>query len=263
MVSSRRSAHVRVIRRRPDVGVVLRSGLRSLVIAGKAEVLAPWGPREALRLSVDARAAVEAVLGYAVRNSVRLAGYIADMVGIPPKAETLPFDRVLIAVTPERGFVATGATVTHLYGDWPGDRDLFPVRRSGLGRSVDVHPGLPDGIPLWVASIIDGRQACTVGWDDGEGPLALPGTWDPATWRTELAPSVVGLVAPRLRVVSASVALDRSVALRPSSYTGLVMRGSGWLEGPSDDNRTVWLAMDTERVSWWSGFDKGTVRALP
>jgi hypothetical protein len=260
MVSSRRSAHVRVIARRPDVGIVLRSGLRSVVIAGTAQVLGPWGPREALRLSVDARGATEAVLGYAVRNSARLAGYVADMVRLPPKPETLPFDRVLIAVTPQRGFVATGATVSHVHGDWPGDPEVLPLWRSGGGRSMEARPELPDGIPPWVASIVDGRQACTIGWDDGEGPLALPGTWDPGTWGAELALSVVGLVAPRRRVVPACLALDRSVAFRPSSYSGLVLRGRGRLEAPSEDSRSLRLALATERVSWWSGFDKGTVR---
>ena len=55
-------------------------------------------------------------------------------------------------------------------------------------------------------------------------------------------------------------ALDRSVALRPSSYTGLVLRGRGRLEA-SPDGGPWRLALATERVSWWSGFTTGTAEA--
>jgi hypothetical protein len=260
MVSSRRSVHVRVMRRSPQVGISLRSGRRSVVLSGPAEILAPWGPAESLRLGLEARAATEALLGYTIRHSTRMAGYAAEMLRIPPRQEMLPFDRVLIAVTPQRGFVATGTAVTHVHGEWAGDPGAA-LPHVSWEQPPAVEPGLPDGIPSWVASIVDGRQACTVGWETLEGPLALPAIWDPPSWRAELAPDVAALVTPGTISAPACIALDRSVALRPSAYTGLVLRGTGRLENPRGQKGPVRVALAIDRVSWWSGFDKGTVLA--
>lgn len=260
MISSRNSVRVRVIRRRPQVSVILRSGRRSAVVCGEAEILAPWGPVEALRLAFAAPAAAHALLGYATRNSTRMIGYLTDMLRIPPPMEALPFDRVLIAVTPERGFVWSGVAVTDVLGEWPGSPDddaaihieALPV------PPLAFRTGLPAGIPPWVGSVLDGRQACTLGWEIPDAALALPATWDPAGWRAELPAAVAAMVTPGARVARACIAVDRSVALRPTSYTGVLLRGTGRIDAhPAGGPFRV--AVATERVSWWSGFTTGTV----
>lgn len=261
MISSRRSARVRVIGRDPMVSVALRSGRRTAVLAGEAQVLAPWGFGEAAQLSLAAPAALHALLGYATHNSTRMAAYLADLLRLPPRREALPFDRVVVAVTPLRGFVWSGAAVTGEFGEWPGSADDPSLDGGVAGRPRGGRrPRLPRGIPPWVASIATGRQACTVGWETPDGPLALPAVWDPLGWCAEIATAVAALVTPSSRSAAACIALDRSVALRPSSYAGLVLRGQGRLEGSRDDG-SLRLALATERVSWWSGFTTGTVEA--
>jgi hypothetical protein len=89
--------------------------------------------------------------------------------------------------------------------------------------------------------------------------VAIPGRWDPAAWRAAVPAALVERLElpPRAR---GCVAFDRSSSYRPSKYTGLVLRGPGRLE-PRGARTQV--AVKTELVTWWTGFDVRTTKAAP
>jgi hypothetical protein len=93
-----------------------------------------------------------------------------------------------------------------------------------------------------------------LGWTSPDGPLALPAAWDPARSAVRVTASALptaGEEAP------ACVCLDVTHGKGPAAKSGLLLRGPGRID---DDGETVFL--QPERVTYWQGFDTGTV-AVP
>lgn len=115
-----------------------------------------------------------------------------------------------------------------------------------LGRSLPPRRVLFAFTPAEV-HLTEGGGDAVVGWATGEGPVALPATWDGRTRTGELPKELVG----SLRLPSdapACLVQDRYVAPGPAAKEGRILRGSGTLEPSNGEFRLA-----VERRSHWSG----------
>jgi hypothetical protein len=250
LVSSRNTVKVRAMRRDPRVSVLVRDGERSLAVSGTAEVLSPWGPGDALRLARNAWWP-RALAGYGLRNAALLGGYLIDTAGCA--AGSLPYDRVLIGITPSRAMLIEVDAVLRAFGRWPSPRRASsPQRRAGsLQHVVSL-----EGVPQRAAATVSASGHAALGWSTPSGPVVLAA-------RVLDGNASVLVSAQALRVAGAAdgeaacLTFDGGLALRPTRLAGAMLRGRGFIL--SRRGALAQVALDVERVSWWSGFRTGTV----
>jgi hypothetical protein len=250
MVTPRNSVKARVLRRDPRAGILLRAGRRSVVLQGRVEILDPLRPAGLARLALAGGALVIALARYGVRNTDMLAGYATDLL-LSPRLDALPYDRVLLGLRVERGMLVGVNTVASSSGDWPGPHAA--ISSAAPRADTPALPGLPAGVPEAAAALLRDRQAACVGWEGPAGPLALPATWEPSRAVAEVSTAVVERSGAPERSPGC-IALDRSPAGRPTRFRGLLLRGPGRLEPWADGDRAA-CSIDTERVTWWTGFE--------
>jgi len=93
-----------------------------------------------------------------------------------------------------------------------------------------------------------------VGLSSAAGPIALPASWDVDA---RLARIPLGLVdGVPLAGAQACITFDEPGHTRPTEHRGLMLRGPGQLYADGDSGI---LAVEVDRVTYWSGFDTGTV----
>jgi len=252
LVSSRNTVKVRAMRRDPRVSVLVRDGERSVVLSGTAEVLSPWGLTDAMRLARNAWWP-RALAGYGLRNAALLGGYLVDAASCT--AGSLPHDRVLVGITPQRAMLIEGDEVVHVVGRWPSARrSSSPPRRAGNGRRVLSL----DGVPQRAAATVSARHDAALGWSTPSGPVVLPANSLEGD-ATVLVPAQALRVSGAADGDAACLSFDGGLALRPTRLAGAMLRGRGTILSRRGALATV--ALDVERVSWWSGFRTGTVQA--
>lgn len=250
LVVSRGTIKVKAIRRRPVASLLVRDGARSLVLAGRAEVISGWGRDDVGNLIANYLPSLFAVASYAERNSELLSGTIFDMLGSP--SQTNPYDRVMVAVRPQRGLVLDGASVTRAWGRW--GRLPRPPRTVRPKRGANLAPLLARVPKAAAAAVEDGGEAA-LGWLCPSGPVALPASPLLHGVRVEVPDQALQAVGATPRA-DACLTLDRTRGSRPSRFAGVILRGKGAVAG----HRSGWatVALQTERVSWWVGFRSGT-----
>ena len=252
IVTPRGSLRVRTLKRRPEVGAVLRAGERSVVLRGTAEILDPTSPTAALRLLRSLPAAKAAALDYLPRNRRLLGGYTRDLLDMP--AGALPVDRVMLVVRPLGGLLVEGDEVLTSWGEWPVEITLPAPRPSSRRGS----PAAVRELPPAAAALCDRDGDAVLGWSTAAGPLALPASWRAAGSRISIPAALVDELDPPRRA-AACLSLDDSTSSRPSRLRGLILRGPGELRA----RRNGWteVSLRTERLSWFTGFTAGTVEA--
>src|SRR5260221_7524297 len=108
VVSSRRTIRVRSVRRRHHASLLARSGSRSVIVSGRADVLSLWPPSETVGIVMNSVPVARAATMYALRNAKLLfGGFLRDMVA--GTGDLTVYDPVLVAIEPERGMLLTGA----------------------------------------------------------------------------------------------------------------------------------------------------------
>ena len=254
VVSSRRTIRVRSVRRRHHASVLVRSGERALVVSGNADVLSFWRPSETVGMVVNSVPVLRAATAYALRNMrLLLGGFVRDMVA--GAGDPTVYDRVLVAIDPERGMLFDGDALLHSWGRW---------RRVGRPRSerpaVAVPPldELVAALPAAVVDALDRPETATLGWAAPTGAVALPALHATADGRVSV-PSAALDAAGTAGHAPACVTFHNSESLRPSGFRGVILRGEGRVVRRGPQRSTV--AVAAERVSWWSGFRAGTVQA--
>jgi hypothetical protein len=261
VVSSRRSLRVGAVRRTGRASALVRSGDRSLVVSGAAEVLSVWRRREMAALLAGGLPAARAATAYTRRNATLvLAGFVTDL--LMGSGDPTVYDRVLISIEAERGMLVEGTEVRETWGRWrrPGRTAAASTATPSNGAS----PALPlealiADVPAEVVESTSRAHVATVGLSTPAGPLALPALDTPGDSGRVHLPTAALAVAGLNGHAAACITVHESPGRRPSRFRGMVLRGDAHLlrRGAA---RTA-LQLEADRVSWWSGFASGTSRA--
>lgn len=240
VLTPRHSAKVRGIERDSRVGVLVRYRGRSVVGAGHAQIVDPLkgrGLSSLLKPDLPFTA-----LGYLARNDRRVLGTVLD--GPSP---TLPLTRASIRITLTRVALVDARGVRASWGDWPSPSVL-------LDGSLDGRPPSLDGVPT--RSLLADGATAALGWQTADGPVALPARWS-ASGIATVPPGALEL-AGALAAAPACLTVQRS-SNRISSVRGVLLSGHGRSRVTADGTA---VAVDADRVTWWSGEDSGTVHRL-
>jgi hypothetical protein len=253
VVSSRRTVRVRSVRRRRHAAVLVRDGQRSLVVSGDASVLSLWPPSETVGMVVNSLPVARAATAYAVRNAGLLfGGFLRDM--LAGTGDLTVYDRVLVAIEPQRGMLFDGDTLVDTWGRW---RRIRGPRLERDGAALPDLAELVAALPPTVVDALDRPDSATLGWSTPGGAIALPVLHANGEGRVQVPAAALAALGGPTRA-RASVTFHNSESPRPSGFRGVILRGEGRVLHRSRSRATV--AVATERVSWWSGFRSGTAR---
>jgi hypothetical protein len=251
VVSSRRTLRVRSVRRRHTASALVRNGDRALVVSGCADVLSLWPPAETVGLVINSLPVARAATMYAVRNAgLLVGGFLRDMVA--GSGDLTVYDRVLVAIEPERGLLLDGEAVVDTWGRWRR------VSRALPARSPLALPPLGDllaALPPAVSGAIEASAAASLGWSCPSGAVVLPTLSASADGRAQVSAAALDAVGAPSRA-AACLTFHDSASLRPSRFRGVILRGRGRVVRRGAARASVELA--AERVSWWAGFRSGT-----
>jgi hypothetical protein len=137
---------------------------------------------------------------------------------------------------------------------------------SGEERDLGAATGSPPGWRVALAGVPDEPAklalrsgSAVLGWMTPRGPLAVPALWDPE----HAVCRVAGSVLARAEAPSegpACLCLDSTHGKGPAAKHGLLLRGSGRFSAEGDVGS---VAIDPDRITYWTGFETGTVAATP
>jgi len=260
VVSSRRSLRVGAVRRTGRASALVRNGDRSLVVSGAAEVLSVWRRKEMAALLSGSLPAARAATAYTRRNATLvLAGFVTDL--LMGTGDPTVYDRVLVSIEAERGMLVEGTEVRETWGRWRRPGRAAPTTATASNGASPALPldALIADVPATVVESISRALVATVGLSTPAGPLALPALDTPGESGRVHLPTAALAVAGLNGHAPACITVHESPGRRPSRFRGMVLRGEAHLlrRGAA---RTA-LQLETDRVSWWSGFESGTSRA--
>ncbi len=249
--TSRSSYKAAMIRRLGRAGVLLRGDDgRVRAATGRATLLDPRDPTTALDAPGALPFAGLAVAKVAVSQLSQLAGYVEAARAVP--RGWWPDRRVIVVVRLDHVIELDGDDVVSA-------PDSAHSQGAGSGPVLDPEPAAPsaagiDALDRRVASVFAGDRRIHAGFLSAAGPVVLPARWDDdrrvvVSWAALEAGSV-DLPGP------ACVVGDDSADRRPDRKLGAMLRGSASVVGLTD--RTAHLALVTDRVTTWDGFDSGT-----
>lgn len=251
VVTSCKSVKVRSIRRKSAVSIVARSGSQSVSLLGRAEVLSPWSPPEAVRLLRSTPAVAEATARYAIGNVASMLGYALDLCRLP--AGALPLDRVFVAITPDAGLLADGDEVVRTWGRLPRLPAETPAWADPPQDLKTIASQLPDDI----ASLQNKDGDCDVAFSSERGPFAVAATWSAERRTADVAWSVAK-AAGLPDAGDFCTMFDDSDAIRPTQLRGVMLRGPG---RTLRHKTSASVEQRARRATWWSGFETGTAKA--
>lgn len=234
-VTRRQVLKARLLARRPDTAWVVRDGERAVAMRGRASLLTAATPVAWIRHTTRPPFGLPFGLGsWAVRNPREVAGFVVD--GVTRPSTIAPHNFVLVSLEP---------TAT--------EPALLP-----LGSPTD-GPGLPlpEGVPAGLDALLRRTGWVTVGLDTAAGVVAVPGVWDPRRAVVRVPARLLDGVGSTL---PACVTFDEPVRGRPTQQRGVVLRGDAELTSAGEQ---VEVRMVPRRVTFWDGFEKGTVAYLP
>jgi hypothetical protein len=247
--TSRHAAKVSALRRDSSASVLSRKHDTWRLHAGRAVVIDPSHPAQAVRELPVFALAGSALALIAVHYPEQLLGYIADA-GSTPNAWRL-HHRVLIAMRHHDELVwSDDGVILHQTDRFRGDSrshgsSARPTKRPPASRH-ERQPSLLD---------IDG--ACWLGIDGDAGPIALPGGWRAGRSAVSIGASVLAAVNPRLPG-RACVTIDRSDSPRPSDKSGIIGRGDASSARTRAGIASIVVEVDSTTI--WNGF-RSTVAA--
>jgi hypothetical protein len=224
--TSRRAAKVKALRQDPVASVLSRNKDSWSLRAGRAVILDPTHPTEALRQLPAFALAGTALALIAVRYPEQLLGYVVDGASTPQAWR--PHNRVLLAMRHEDEISWTddGAITEQT-------RRFRNVRHNGRLPRLDLDGG------------------CWLGVDSDAGPLVMPGEWNSARSSVRVPAALLSALHPCLpgRVC---ITIDESAATRPSAKTGIIARGQA--SECRVRSGIASIAVDVDSITTWSGF---------
>jgi len=255
------SAKVRMLRRHPIATVLMVGENEWTMSMGRATVLDVRHPLDGLADPVAAGLAGVAIARIGFNYVDQLLGYVADRNDVPDQWR--PTGRVLVVVQHEHRLKSSNGRLVSATGVFADDGPLPGVARPQRRR---IDPTLRASLTAEQGSLLDVAGSCVIGLATANGPVAIPGWWDPAA----AAVAVECQALTRLRVDldrGCSVTLDRSGDRRPSAKIGVMVRGDVSLlgeraradRGPQAATLAMAvLGVRTRRITVWDGFGSET-----
>jgi hypothetical protein len=240
-VMARTTLKVKVLRKRPAVGLVIDGGASALVVRGEAAVLDPLRPRDlAAKLAEVARAPLGSA-SYGLHNPLELMTFARDAARVPGRAQP---NLALVSVRP--------LAIEVVAGRKPAEPQPDEEPLASWSERLEGVPGI-------AARLVPVPGPAVLAWLTPQGPVAVPAQWDPAS---STAADVAWPLLERAGAPSegkACLCLDGSHGKGPIAKYGVLLRGTG---RGGEDGRA---AIAPDRVTWWDGFDTGTaaVAAAP
>jgi hypothetical protein len=270
LTTSRRSVKAHAWKRDPAVAGLVHGEGRTLVFRGRASSydlldLGTWIPslRAAPGISL---AAAE----FARRNARFFAGYAVDAPRVP--LAWSPPGRVFSEIALERAALIEGGSIAR-WGDVGG-----PVRSASSFRAMRAGRNPLAGIPPEVSQRLGEGGPATLAMDAPGGMMVLPAVWllDRGSVYATLPMDALELAGGGPRLLASLVA-DHASAWRARAMAGIMIRGRATIHvldrlrsGRSSAGRLLasagidprgaaLVALDPERLVWWSGWRTGTV----
>ena len=256
LVTTRQSVKVRALRRRPSVGLLLRTRRHDLVLTGEAELVDP------LRLHGVARP--DRVLGlpfaalhYLGRNYRHVAGVLRDATPGP----ALVLDRLAVRIQPTRavllGAGAGGSEVLAAWGDWGEPTEPPPTASPAATPSPAAAPLDLAVLPAQLRPLLRRPGPGCLAWPSPHGPLALPVHWrgngSPSDTDAGLL-SLVGGWADGAAGLSLGTGGYRLVSKR-----GVLIRGAGRARPAEEPGGRARIELAAQRLTFWEGEQTSTV----
>ena len=248
--TSRSAAKVKALRRDPAAAVLSRKHEMWTLRAGRAVVIDPARPSDAIReLPIFALAGTALAL-IAARYPEQLLGYAADGASTP-KAWRLR-KRVLIAMRHDDEIEwSDDGTIMHQTDRFESD--------AGPDARLDRIPAAAAAAPeLDRAPQLEVDGSCWLGLDSAAGPLVLPGQWD-ASRSTVRVKSAILIATHPWVPGRACVTIDSSDARRPSDKAGIIARGEATLGRRRSGASSI--VVDVDAISTWTGFRSRPIAA--
>lgn len=217
---------VRLLQRSTAAGVLVEAGPRRLALVGRADVIDPARPLTLLATPRQWTSRAVGVGLYGLRNAVDLVGFARDTV-LLRNGPLRPRRRVFIGMTPAASAAFDGERLSGRWGQWAESAasDPAPTPAGGTGTTA------------------------VLGWMSQAGPLALPVRWDAGRQAAAVDPAAVDMLGLR-RQGPGCLVVDDYGGAGPWAKQGTAIRGSGQL---AEHNDGVWVAIEPERVTNWSG----------
>ena len=243
MVMPRSSAKVSAIGRNSVVGLAAGTPDAMAMLQGEAHLVDPMRPQSLVSSLPETLLSPRALASYVTGNLDHLAGLIGPGVLAPRTAAALRPQR---AVAVRRGHDLWSA------GIWAEGAAPYDGEAADQPLPVEAAPDELQDLTAHAGPVL-------VGWATAEGPIVLPGTWDPerrrATVRSDLLRATGCL--PQAR---GCVLFDGTVGTKLDGKTGIAVRGRGSVHGSLGDDDLAEVTMRVERLSWWSGDESRTVK---
>jgi len=234
-LTNRHALKAKLLRRDPHTAWVVRAGDRAVVMTGEARLLSPLHAADVLAAAPRLPAMPSAFGSWAARNPRQLAGFVRDSLTRPVRV--MPHDFVLVRLR------AGAVSVVDLAEPAAPDGRSLPDRRARGRRLGSV-------VPAELRSLTR-QSAGVLGLATESGPVAVPVRWDHRHW-VALLPGGLDLALPG-GGLAACITFDEPVHARPTGQRGVILRGRARVLDQGEA-----LAIDADRVTYWSGFTTRT-----
>jgi hypothetical protein len=249
MTTSRYAVKLTMARRDPRAAFVVEFPDRSLLLQGALESYDLRSVGGSVRAALDGPRFGWGMAGYTLKNAPFVAGYLLDLMNTP--GAWWPHNRVVLRLR--------------------ADHVRTLPSSSPPGAHAASLPGIPSDTSAWLAGVRQGYLC----WSNEDGPLLVPCWWALGDGR---AYAWLPPVTPRVpaRPVRAALVVQRPHAFRATRMLGACLRGEAepdrrarvrealndrYGQEPGEAGQLVRL--DPARVTWWQGFEVGTVDLKP
>lgn len=247
--TSRDSLKARSVRAHSFSAALLdQDGIDGRIVAGSTISLDVSRPLDSLGDPLSTLFATGAVLRLGVDQVRQIVGYLESAGQIP--SGWLPHRRVLLVTDIDRSLVIEGGRIVDLDGRWDRGATSINTDETYAATALPRHL-VPDALRDTIAPDLPAR----LGVPTPDGPIALPAVWGPD--------DTVTVSADALAIVRgdlpgpACITVDDSSSRRPERKLGTMFRGAATIVAV--DDAVARVALRTERVTTWNGFDASTV----
>lgn len=213
----------KVLRRRPQVGVVVAINGRSALLGGDVALFDARRPASLLTQAKGLPDLARALTRFTVRNAADLGAFAGDTAR-GRLGSRLPSPRVVFRLVPRRVALVENDVLTSWWGDWPA----IATDMAGTG--------IPTGGERAVVAV--------------PGPLALPGRWFADEQLVHVPPSVLQLAGCDGEL-PLGVVVDDYRAPGPAAKQGTLLRGGGRVVAGAPG----FIAFDPDHLVQWDGVD--------
>lgn len=247
--TSRDSLKARSVRAHSFSAALLdQDGADGRVIAGKTISLDLSRPLDSLGDPLSTLFATGAVLRLGVDQVRQVVGYLESAGQIP--SGWLPHRRVLLVTDIDRSLLIEDGRVVRRDGRWDNDTTPPVLDETHENAPLPLHL-VPDPLRDKIAADLPVR----LGVATADGPVVLPAAWGPDD---TVAVSAEALAMVRGELPGpACITVDDSSSRRPERKLGAMFRGAASIV--TIDDAVAHVALRTERVTTWNGFEANTV----